>query len=415
MSKIKDINLYPQGELKIEWARRHMPVLNIIREEFKTEKPFKGLTIGMALHLEAKTAVLAETLMEGGAEIAITGCNPLSTQDDVAAACVKRGMNVYAWRGETREEYYENLHRVLDHEPDIVIDDGADLIFLLHRERQELLDKVMGACEETTTGIIRLKAMAKEGVLKFPVINVNDAYTKHLFDNRYGTGQSVIDGIIRTTNLLIAGKNVVVAGYGWCGKGVAMRAAGMGANVIVTEVNPIRALEAKMDGYRVMKMEEAAKIGDIFITTTGCKDVIRAEHMLVMKDGAILANAGHFDNEISKEDLRRISKSVRKVRENIEEYDLGDKKLYLLGEGRLVNLACGDGHPCEVMDMSFANQALSAKFLKENYKKLENKVYNIPYEQDLRIASLKLKSMGVEIDKLTPEQEKYLSDWREGT
>jgi len=415
MSKIRDINLYPQGELKIEWARRHMPVLNIIREEFKAEKPFKGLTIGMALHLEAKTAVLAETLMEGGAEIAITGCNPLSTQDDVAAACVKRGMNVYAWRGETREEYYENLHRVLDHEPDIVIDDGADLIFLLHRERQELLDKVMGACEETTTGIIRLKAMAREGVLKFPVINVNDAYTKHLFDNRYGTGQSVIDGIIRTTNLLIAGKNVVVAGYGWCGKGVAMRAAGMGANVIVTEVNPIRALEAKMDGYRVMKMEEAAKIGDIFITTTGCKDVIRAEHMLAMKDGAILANAGHFDNEISKEDLRRISKSVRKVRENIEEYDLGDKKLYLLGEGRLVNLACGDGHPCEVMDMSFANQALSAKFLRENYKKLENKVYNIPYEQDLRIASLKLKSMGVEIDTLTPEQERYLSDWREGT
>ncbi|AXI25016.1 adenosylhomocysteinase [Methanofervidicoccus sp. A16] len=415
MSKIRDINLYPEGELKIEWARRHMPVLNLIREEFKVEKPFKGLTIGMALHLEAKTAVLAETLMEGGAEIAITGCNPLSTQDDVAAACVKRGMNVYAWRGETREEYYENLHRVLDHEPDIVIDDGADLIFLLHRERQELLDKVMGGCEETTTGVIRLKAMAEEGVLKFPVINVNDAYTKHLFDNRYGTGQSAMDGIIRTTNLLIAGKNVVVAGYGWCGRGVAMRAAGMGANVIVTEVNPIKALEAKMDGYRVMKMEEAAKIGDIFITTTGCKDVIRAEHMLVMKDGAILANAGHFDNEISKEDLRSISKSVRWVRRNIEEYDLGNKKLYLLGEGRLVNLACGDGHPCEVMDMSFANQALSAKYLKENHEKLENKVYNIPYEQDLRIASLKLKSMGVEIDELTPEQRRYLSDWREGT
>ncbi|MBW9220443.1 adenosylhomocysteinase [Methanothermococcus sp. SCGC AD-155-N22] len=415
MSKIRDINLYPEGELKIEWARRHMPVLNLIREEFKVEKPFKGLTIGMALHLEAKTAVLAETLVEGGAEIAITGCNPLSTQDDVAAACVKRGMNVYAWRGETREEYYENLHRVLDHEPDIVIDDGADLIFLLHRERQELLDKVMGGCEETTTGVIRLKAMAEEGVLKFPVINVNDAYTKHLFDNRYGTGQSAMDGIIRTTNLLIAGKNVVVAGYGWCGRGVAMRAAGMGANVIVTEVNPIKALEAKMDGYRVMKMEEAAKIGDIFITTTGCKDVIRAEHMLVMKDGAILANAGHFDNEISKEDLRSISKSVRWVRRNIEEYDLGNKKLYLLGEGRLVNLACGDGHPCEVMDMSFANQALSAKYLKENHEKLENKVYNIPYEQDLRIASLKLKSMGVEIDELTPEQRRYLSDWREGT
>ncbi|GBF36112.1 MAG TPA: adenosylhomocysteinase [Methanothermococcus okinawensis] len=415
MSKIRDINLYPEGELKIEWARKHMPVLNLIREEFKNEKPFKGITIGMALHLEAKTAVLAETLMEGGAEIAITGCNPLSTQDDVAAACVKKGMNVYAWRGETREEYYENLHKVLDHEPDIIIDDGADLIFLLHRERRELLDKIMGGCEETTTGVIRLKAMAEEGVLKFPVINVNDAYTKHLFDNRYGTGQSVMDGIIRTTNLLIAGKNVVVAGYGWCGRGVAMRAAGMGANVIVTEVNPIRALEARLDGYRVMKMEEAAKIGDIFITTTGCKDVIRAEHMLVMKDGAILANAGHFDNEISKEDLKSISKSVRKVRKNIEEYDLGNKKLYLLGEGRLVNLVCGDGHPCEVMDMSFANQALSAKFLKENHEKLENRVYNIPYEQDLRIASLKLRSMGIEIDELTPEQRRYLSDWREGT
>ena len=415
VSKVKDLNLAPNGELKIEWAKKHMPVLKLIREEFIKEKPFEGLTIGMALHLEAKTAVLAETLMNGGAEIAITGCNPLSTQDDVAAACAKKGMNVYAWRGETNEEYYENLNKVLDHKPDIIIDDGADLIFLLHSQRTELLDNIMGGCEETTTGVIRLKAMAEEGALKFPVVNVNDAYTKHLFDNRYGTGQSAIDGIIRTTNLLIAGKNVVVAGYGWCGRGVAMRASGMGANVIITEVDSIRALEAKMDGFRVMKMDDAARIGDVFITTTGCKDIIRAEHLLVMKDGAVLANAGHFDNEINKNDLINLSKSVRTVRMNIEEYDLGNKKLYLLGEGRLVNLACGDGHPCEVMDMSFANQALSAKFVKENHEGLENKVYEIPYEQDLRIASLKLKSMDVEIDELTPEQRKYLSDWREGT
>jgi adenosylhomocysteinase len=415
VSKVKDINLAPEGDLKMDWAEKHMPVLGLIREEFKAEKPFKGLTIGMALHLEAKTAILAETLKDGGAKIAITGCNPLSTQDDVAAACVKRGMNVYAWRGETDEEYYENLNKVLDYNPDIVIDDGADLIFLIHTERTELLDNIMGGCEETTTGIIRLKAMAEEGALKFPVVNVNDAYTKHLFDNRYGTGQSAIDGIIRTTNLLIAGKNVVVAGYGWCGRGVAMRASGMGANVIVTEVDAVRALEAKMDGFRVMKMEEAAKIGDIFITTTGCKDILRMEHFLLMKDGAVLANAGHFDNEINKNDLRELSKSVRTVRFNIEEYDFGDKKVFLLGEGRLVNLACADGHPCEVMDMSFANQALSARFIKENHEKLENNVYSIPYEQDLRIASLKLKSMDVEIDELTPEQRKYLSDWREGT
>ncbi|HIP17640.1 MAG TPA: adenosylhomocysteinase [Methanothermococcus okinawensis] len=415
MSKVRDINLAPEGELKMEWAKVHMPVLNLIREEFRAEKPFNGITIGMALHLEAKTAILAETLMEGGAKIVITGCNPLSTQDDVAAACVKKGMNVYAWRGETNEEYYENLNKVLDYNPDIVIDDGADLIFLLHTKRRELLDNIMGGCEETTTGVIRLKAMAEEGALKFPVMNVNNAYTKYLFDNRYGTGQSAIDGILRTTNLLIAGKNVVVAGYGWCGRGVAMRASGMGASVIVTEVNPIRALEARMDGFRVMKMEDAAKVGDIFITTTGCKDVIRAEHMLVMKDGAILANAGHFDNEINKEDLLSISKDHKVVRFNIEEYNLGNKKLYLLGEGRLVNLACGDGHPCEVMDLSFANQALSAKYIKDNHENLENRVYNIPYEQDLKIASLKLKSMDVEIDELTLEQRKYLSDWREGT
>ena len=415
MSKVKDINLAPEGDLKMEWAKKYMPVLNSIREEYSANKPFKGITVGMALHLEAKTAILAETIMKGGAKIVITGCNPLSTQDDVAANCVKKGMEVYAWRGETDEEYYENLNKVLDAKPDIVIDDGADLIFLLHTQRQELLDSIIGGCEETTTGIIRLKAMADEGALKFPVVNVNDAYTKHLFDNRYGTGQSAIDGILRTTNLLIAGKNVVVGGYGWCGKGVAMRAAGMGANVIITEVDAIRALEAKMDGYRVMTMNEASKIGDIFITTTGCKNIIGAPHFLLMKDGVVLANAGHFDNEINKEELNSLAKSVKTVRYNIEEYDLGNKKIYLLGEGRLVNLACGDGHPCEVMDMSFANQALSAKFIVENSGKLENKVYEIPYEQDLRIASLKLKSMDVEIDKLSPEQRKYLADWKEGT
>ncbi|ABR56258.1 adenosylhomocysteinase [Methanococcus aeolicus Nankai-3] len=415
VSKVKDINLAPEGDLKMEWAKNYMPVLNSIREEYSADKPFEGITIGMALHLEAKTAILAETLMNGGAKIVITGCNPLSTQDDVAANCVKKGMEVYAWRGETDEEYYENLNKVLDAKPDIVIDDGADLIFLLHTQRQELLDSIMGGCEETTTGIIRLKAMADEGALKFPVVNVNDAYTKHLFDNRYGTGQSAIDGILRTTNLLIAGKNVVVGGYGWCGKGVAMRAAGMGASVIITEVDAIRALEAKMDGFRVMTMNEASKIGDIFITTTGCKNIIGAPHFLVMKDGAVLANAGHFDNEINKEELSSLAKSVKTVRYNIEEYDLGNKKIYLLGEGRLVNLACGDGHPCEVMDMSFANQALSAKFILENNGKLENNVYEIPYEQDLRIASLKLKSMDVEIDELSPEQRKYLADWKEGT
>ncbi|WP_423793220.1 adenosylhomocysteinase [Methanocaldococcus indicus] len=415
MYKVKDINLWKEGERKIEWARQHMPVLNLIRERFEKEKPFKGITIGMALHLEAKTAVLAETLMLGGAKIAITGCNPLSTQDDVAAACAKKGMHVYAWRGETREEYYENLNRVLDHEPDIIIDDGCDLIFLVHTKRTELLDKIIGACEETTTGIIRLKAMEREGALKFPVMDVNDAYTKYLFDNRYGTGQSAMDGIIRTTNLLIAGKTVVVAGYGWCGRGVAMRAKGLGADVIVTEVNPIRALEARMDGFRVMKMDKAAEEGDIFITTTGCKDVIRKEHILKMKDGAILANAGHFDNEINKRDLESLAKEIKEVRANILEYNLGDKKIYLLGKGRLVNLACADGHPCEVMDMSFSNQALAAEYLLKNRDKLENRVYRIPYEIDEGIAKLKLKSMGIEIDELTEEQKRYLEDWREGT
>ncbi len=415
MYAVKNINLWKEGEKKIEWAKQHMPVLNLIRERFKEEKPFKGITIGMALHLEAKTAVLAETLMEGGAKIAITGCNPLSTQDDVAAACAKKGMHVYAWRGETVEEYYENLNKVLDYKPDIVIDDGCDLIFLLHTKRTELLDNIMGGCEETTTGIIRLKAMEKEGALKFPVMDVNDAYTKHLFDNRYGTGQSALDGILRATNLLIAGKTVVVAGYGWCGRGVAMRAKGLGAEVVVTEVNPIRALEARMDGFRVMKMEKAAEIGDIFITTTGCKDVIRKEHILKMKNGAILANAGHFDNEINKKHLQELAKSVKEVRNCVTEYDLGDKKIYLLGEGRLVNLACADGHPCEVMDMSFANQALAAEYILKNHDKLEPRVYNIPYEQDLMIASLKLKAMGIEIDELTEEQKRYLEDWREGT
>ncbi|MBP2201036.1 adenosylhomocysteinase [Methanococcus voltae] len=415
MSKVKDMSLAKEGHMKMEWAKNHMPVLASIREEFKKTKPFEGVKLGMALHLEAKTAILAETLMEGGAKIIITGCNPLSTQDDVAAACVERGMEVYAWRGETNEEYYENLNKVLDAKPDVVIDDGADLIFLLHTKRTELLDSIMGGCEETTTGVIRLKAMAQEGALKFPVINVNDADTKHLFDNRYGTGQSALDGILRTTNLLMAGKTVVVAGYGWCGRGVAMRADGHGANVIVTEVDPIRALEARMDGYQVMPMCEACKLGDVFVTTTGCKDILRTEHFLLMKDGAVLSNAGHFDNEIDKNNLNDLASEVTVVRNNIEEYNINNKRIYLLGEGRLVNLACADGHPCEVMDMSFANQALGAKNIVENHKNMENSVYEIPYEQDAKIALLKLKSMGSEIDELTPEQKKYLNDWKEGT
>ncbi len=402
------------GKMKIKWAERHMKVLEKIREIFENEKPLDGIRIGMALHVEAKTAVLVKTLIAGGAKVAITGCNPLSTQDDVAEFLKKEGIRCLARRGMNREEYYKALNSVIDFEPDIIVDDGADLIFLLHKERKDY-ENIIGACEETTTGVMRLRAMEREGILRFPVIAVNDAYTKFLFDNRYGTGQSTWDGILRSTNLIIAGKRVVIAGYGWCGKGIAMRAKGLGARVIITEVDEIRALEAIMDGFDVMSMEEASKIGDIFITATGNRDVIRKEHFLSMKDGAILANAGHFNVEINIKELEDLAKSVKDVREYIKEYDLGNKKLYLLAEGRLVNLVAGDGHPIEVMDMSFANQALAIRYLVEKGRDLEKKVYRMPDKLDRYVAKLKLETLGVRIDKLTEKQLKYISDWRFGT
>ncbi len=404
-----------EGFRKIEWAERYMKVLGKIRDQFRKERPLEGFKVGMALHVEAKTAVLVKTLLDAGAEVAITGCNPMSTQDDVADALREIGVVCFAKRGMDVDEYYEALKKVIRTRPDIVIDDGADLIFLLHGEMESYADNVKGASEETTTGVIRLRAMEREGVLNFPVIAVNDAYTKYLFDNRYGTGQSAIDGVIRATNLLMAGKTVVVAGYGWCGRGIAMRARGMGANVVVTEVDEIRALEAVMDGFRVMKMGEAAKIGDIFITATGNRDVIREEHIRRMRDGAILANAGHFNVEIDIPALERMARAKREARKYVTEYDLGGKRVYLLAEGRLVNLVAADGHPVEVMDMSFANQALAAKYIAENWEKLERRVYRLPEELDRMVARMKLESMGVEIDELTDEQIRYLSDWRCGT
>ncbi len=400
-----------EGFKKIDWAEKHMKVLARIREEMRKEKPLEGLRVGMALHVEAKTAVLVKTLIEAGAEVAITGCNPMSSQDDVADALRGMGIKCYAKRGMSVEEYYSAIAKVADFRPDIVVDDGADLIFELHRRKQ----KVKGASEETTTGVLRLKAMEKEGVLQFPVIAVNDALTKYLFDNRYGTGQSTVDGIMRATNMLLAGKKVVVAGYGWCGRGIAMRCRGMGANVIITEVDEIRALEAIMDGFTVMDMDTASEIGDLFITATGNRDVVREEHMMKMKDGAILANAGHFNVEVDVRALERIAKSVREVRKNVKEYDLGKKKLYLLADGRLVNLVAGDGHPIEVMDMSFSDQALAVRYIAENWEKLENRVYRLPEELDRKVARLKLETLGVKIDRLTEEQIKYLSDWRSGT
>ncbi|WP_457591035.1 adenosylhomocysteinase [Geoglobus sp.] len=403
------------GSGKIAWAEKNMKVLAKIRDRFKNERPLEGLRIGMALHVEAKTAVLVKTLIAGGAEVAITGCNPLTTQDDVAEALREEGVRCYAKRGMSKEEYYYALNAVLDFEPDIIIDDGADLIYLIHEKRKVIADRILGACEETTTGVLRLRAMERDGVLKFPVIAVNDAYTKYLFDNRYGTGQSTWDGIFRATNTLVAGKRVVIAGYGWCGRGIAMRAKGLGAKVIVTEVDEIRALEAIMDGFEVMSMDEASKIGDIFITATGNRDVITRGHFALMKDGAILANAGHFNVEIAVSELEDMAVSVRELRPNLREYDLGNKKLYLLADGRLVNLVAGDGHPIEVMDMSFSNQALAVEYIAKNADRLENKVYRMPEELDRLVARLKLETMGVKIDELTEEQRRYLSDWREGT
>ncbi|MBM4240393.1 MAG: adenosylhomocysteinase [Euryarchaeota archaeon] len=414
--KVKDISLAPQGKMKIKWVQRHMPVLEHIKKEFEKNKPFKGITVGSCLHLEPKTINLGLTLQAAGAEVVMTGCNPLSTQDDATAAGASMGLNIYGWRGETDEEYYQNIHRVLDHNPDILIDDGADMIFLVHRERKELIKNIIGACEETTTGIHRLKAMAEDKALKFPVIAVNDAYTKYLFDNRYGTGQSTFDSIMSTTNILIAGKTVVVCGYGWCGRGIAMRANGLGANVIVTEIDPIRALEALMDGFRVMKIGEAVRYADILITATGNIDVVAGDHFKVIKDGCILANSGHFNVEINRQDLNKMSVRNEKIKEDIEEFVMEDgRNLYLLADGRLVNLATerGQGHPAEIMDMSFSLQALSAKYILET--KLESGVYKSPDEIDNTVAKLKLKAMGIEIDELTRKQADYLEDWKEGT
>jgi adenosylhomocysteinase len=414
---VKDLSLAEEGENRIEWAERDMPVLRSIRERFSKEKPFKGLRISACLHVTTETANLMITLKEGGAEVYLTASNPLSTQDDVASALVKYyQIPVFAIKGENTETYYSHIRAVIEKEPHIVIDDGADLISTIHKDYPHLLSRVMGGMEETTTGVIRLRAMAQKGVLGFPIIAVNDAYTKHMFDNRYGTGQSTIDGILRATNRLIAGSYFVVAGYGWCGKGVAQRARGMGATVIVTEVDPIKALEAKMDGFLVMPMKEAAKLGDFFVTVTGNTSVIRGEHFEVMKDGAIISNAGHFDVEIDKKALESLSVSKREIRRFVEEYTLKDgRRIYLLAQGRLVNLASAEGHPASVMDMSFANQALSAEYIAKNYKNLEKKVYKVPDEIDREVAVLKLKSMGVEIDQLTQEQIAYLSSWEIGT
>ncbi len=414
---IKDLSLAEEGDLRIEWAFQDMPVLKIIRERFSKEKPLEGKRISACLHVTTETANLVITLKEGGAEVFLTASNPLSTQDDVASALVKYyEIPVFAIKGENRNQYYAHLKAVIEKEPDIVIDDGADLITTLHKDYPGLCDKIYGGMEETTTGVIRLRAMAKDSALKFPIIAVNDAYTKHLFDNRYGTGQSTIDGILRATNRLIAGSTFVVAGYGWCGKGVAMRAKGMGASVIVTEVDPIKALEAKMDGFLVMPMIEAVKVGDFFVTVTGNTSVIGREHFEAMKDGAIVANSGHFNVEIDIEALEKMSVSKRKIREFVDEYKLKDgRRIYLLGEGRLINLASAEGHPASVMDMSFANQALCAEYIIKRGKELGREVYKVPYEIDSQVAELKLESMNVEIDSLTEDQKKYLSSWEFGT
>ena len=413
MSTIKDLNLAPSGERKIRWVEAHMPVLRDIGSDFAREKPFAGLKIALSVHLEAKTAYLCRVLEMGGAEMHVTGSNPLSTQDDVAAARAAKGMDVHAVYGCTDEEYQAHLRSVLSVGPNIIIDDGGDLVHLMHTEFTDLIPQVIGGCEETTTGIHRLRIMDRAGTLRFPMIMVNDADCKHLFDNRYGTGQSVWDGIMRTTNLVVAGKYVVVSGYGWCGKGVAMRAKGLGASVIVCEVDPIKAMEAVMDGFKVMKMVDAAKVGDFFVTVTGCKDVITEKAFMNMKDGAILCNAGHFDCEVEVTGLKKLAVETKLARNNIDGYKLPNGNwLYVIGEGRLVNLAAGDGHPAEIMDMSFAIQALSAAYLVKNKDKLTDKIVYVPDEIDKEVANRKLKFWKLEIDKLTPEQEKYLNSWQ---
>jgi len=415
---VKNLDLAPAGRLRIEWAEREMPVLRRIRERFAQDNPLTGVRLSACLHITTETANLARTLQTGGAEVVLTASNPLSTQDDVAAALVSYyEIPVFAIKGEDNETYYEHIHAALDHQPHITMDDGADLVSTLHKERTELIRNVIGGTEETTTGVIRLRAMAEEGVLRYPIVAVNDAMTKHFFDNRYGTGQSTIDGVIRATNVLIAGKTVVVAGYGWCSRGIAMRAKGLGANVVVTEVNPLRALEAVMDGYRVMPMLEAGPQGDIFITSTGDINVIDRQHFEVMKDGAIVANSGHFNVELNISVLEKMAVGPpRRVRPAVDEYTLADgRRIYLLAEGRLVNLAAAEGHPSAVMDMSFANQALCAAYMVRHADELERTVYPVPEEIDKEIARLKLQAMGIEIDVLTPEQEKYLRSWEEGT
>ena len=416
MSKVKDMSLAPEGVRKIEWVQKHMPVLESIKKEYEETQPFKGITIGSCLHLEPKTINLGLTLMAGGAEVAMTGCNPLSTHDDAVAGAADLGLNVYGWREQDDEEYYQTINMVLDHKPDIIIDDGADMIMVLHNERTDVLKHIKGACEETTTGVHRLQAMHADGALKFPVIAVNDAYTKYLFDNRYGTGQSSFDAIMGTTNMVIAGKTVVVCGYGWCGRGLALRAAGLGADVIVTEVDPIRALEARMDGYRVMTIRKAVKQADLIITVTGNADIICGDDFKYMKDGCMLANSGHFNVEINRPDLEAISTEVKEVRESIEEFTTNDgRKIYLLADGRLVNLSAarGQGHPAEIMDMSFAVQALSAKHILEN--DLPVGVTKAPDEIDYTVAGMKLDAMGIEIDSLTDKQKAYMANWQEGT
>ena len=414
---IKDIALAKKGALRIEWARNNMPVLGFIAQRFKKDRPLKGLKIVCCLHVTTETASLMEVLKISGASLALCASNPLSTQDDVAASLVKNlKISVFAIKGEDTKTYYKHIKSVLAIKSDITMDDGADLVSAVHREPFTVYRNIMGGTEETTTGVIRLRALAQQGKLRYPIIAVNDAQTKHLFDNRYGTGQSTIDGIIRATNKLLAGANFVACGYGWCGRGVAMRAKGMGSRVIVVEVDPLRALEATMDGYEVMRMSEAARIGDVFVTTTGDTSVIRREHFILMKDGAILANSGHFNVEINIPALEKLSKKKKRLRDFVDEYILKDgRRIYLLGEGRLINLAAAEGHPAQVMDMSFANQALSVEYIRNNYKKLENQVYKVPEDIDKKIAYLKLKSMGIKIDSLTKEQKDYLSSWELGT
>jgi adenosylhomocysteinase len=415
-SIIKDPSLAEVGEKRIEWARRHMPVLESIKQEFEKIKPLKGARIVACLHVTVETANLITALVAGGAEVAVTGSNPLSTQDDVAAALAARGLHVYAFRGENEQEYYECIKKALEIKPNVTLDDGADTIAIVHKEHPDLVGQMFGGCEETTTGVVRLRAMAADGALRYPVIAVNDAETKMMFDNRYGTGQSTLHGIMNATNFLFAGKTVVVGGYGWCGRGFAMRAKGLGANIIVIEVEPRKALEAAMDGYRVMPMSEAAPLGDLFVTLTGDINVIRKEHFELMKDQALLANSGHFNVEIDIPALEKMAAEKNDVQNNVREYKLKDgRRLYLLAEGRLINLAAALGHPPEVMDMSFANQALAVRYIVEHGKSLKRQVYAVPVEIDRRVAELKLAAMGLAIEKLTPEQDRYLHSWQMGT